>query len=147
VPQGKILGDKVFGGQASGTSLVSVQTGWRRWSKPCPLVVLGGAGLVMFGMVAATGARILTAVDFKNNHHNLFVAAQLLQELAARPAPVDGVRYPAQRDRRGRVECLLQRDRQQDGPPKLTRGRPRHQRRLSGTPHPEEPRIAWRLEG
>jgi uric acid transporter len=75
VPQGKILGDKVFGGQASGTSLVSVQTGWRRWSKPCPLVVLGGAGLVMFGMVAATGARILTAVDFKNNHHNLFVAA------------------------------------------------------------------------
>jgi NCS2 family nucleobase:cation symporter-2 len=40
-----------------------------------PLVVLGGAGLVMFGMVAATGARILTAVDFKNNHHNLFVVA------------------------------------------------------------------------
>jgi uric acid transporter len=40
-----------------------------------PLVVLGGAGLVMFGMVAATGARILTAVDFKNNRHNLFVVA------------------------------------------------------------------------
>jgi uric acid transporter len=32
-----------------------------------PLVVLGGAGLVMFGMVAATGARILTSVDFRNN--------------------------------------------------------------------------------
>lgn len=31
-----------------------------------PQVVLGGAGLVMFGMVAATGARILTAVDFRN---------------------------------------------------------------------------------
>ena len=29
-----------------------------------PVVVLGGAGLVMFGMVAATGARILAAVDF-----------------------------------------------------------------------------------
>jgi xanthine permease len=40
-----------------------------------PLVVLGGAGLVMFGMVAATGARILTAVDFKTNHYNLFVVA------------------------------------------------------------------------
>src|ERR1019366_6436737 len=40
-----------------------------------PLVVLGGARLVMFGMVAATGARILTAVDFKNNRYNLFVVA------------------------------------------------------------------------
>ena len=40
-----------------------------------PLVVLGGAGLVMFGMVAATGARILTGVDFKNNKNNLFVVA------------------------------------------------------------------------
>jgi NCS2 family nucleobase:cation symporter-2 len=40
-----------------------------------PVVVLGGAGLVMFGMVAATGARILTAVDFRNNRYNLFVVA------------------------------------------------------------------------
>src|SRR5207245_8487020 len=40
-----------------------------------PLVVLGGAGLVMFGMVAATGARILTSVDFRNNRYNLFVVA------------------------------------------------------------------------
>jgi NCS2 family nucleobase:cation symporter-2 len=40
-----------------------------------PLVVLGGAGLVMFGMVAATGARILTTVDFRNNRYNLFVVA------------------------------------------------------------------------
>lgn len=44
----------------------------RRWSRPCQLVVLGGAGLVMFGMVAQTGARILSAVDFKNS---LFVVA------------------------------------------------------------------------
>ena len=29
----------------------------------------------MFGMVAATGARILTAVDFKNNQFNLFIVA------------------------------------------------------------------------
>src|SRR3984885_125365 len=40
-----------------------------------PLVGLGGAGPVRFGMVAATGARILTAVDFKNNRYNLFVVA------------------------------------------------------------------------
>ncbi|HEX8927423.1 MAG TPA: nucleobase:cation symporter-2 family protein [Actinomycetota bacterium] len=40
-----------------------------------PQVVLGGAGLVMFGMVAATGARILGAVDFRTNQHNLFVVA------------------------------------------------------------------------
>ena len=40
-----------------------------------PVVVLGGAGLVMFGMVAATGARILASVDFKNNRFNLFVVA------------------------------------------------------------------------
>jgi NCS2 family nucleobase:cation symporter-2 len=40
-----------------------------------PTVVLGGAGLVMFGMVAATGIRILSAVDFKTNRNNLFVVA------------------------------------------------------------------------
>jgi len=40
-----------------------------------PLVVLGGAGLVMFGMVAATGARILATVDFRENRFNLFVVA------------------------------------------------------------------------
>ncbi len=40
-----------------------------------PQVVLGGAGLVMFGMVAATGARILTKVDFRTNSNNLFVVA------------------------------------------------------------------------
>jgi NCS2 family nucleobase:cation symporter-2 len=40
-----------------------------------PQVVLGGAGLVMFGMVAATGARILTGVNFKARPNNLFVVA------------------------------------------------------------------------
>jgi NCS2 family nucleobase:cation symporter-2 len=40
-----------------------------------PTVVLGGAGLVMFGMVAATGIRILSAVDFKTSRNNLFVVA------------------------------------------------------------------------
>ena len=40
-----------------------------------PTVVLGGAGLVMFGMVAATGVRILSRVDFASNRHNLFIVA------------------------------------------------------------------------
>jgi NCS2 family nucleobase:cation symporter-2 len=40
-----------------------------------PTFVLGGAGLVMFGMVAATGIRILAAVDYKSNRNNLFIVA------------------------------------------------------------------------
>ena len=40
-----------------------------------PTSVLGGAGLVMFGMVAATGIRILSRVDFQHNRHNLFIVA------------------------------------------------------------------------
>lgn len=40
-----------------------------------PVVVLGGAGLVMFGMVAATGARILSHADFAGNRFNLYVVA------------------------------------------------------------------------
>jgi len=40
-----------------------------------PTAVLGGAGLVMFGMVAATGIRILAAVNFGTNRNNLFIVA------------------------------------------------------------------------
>ena len=40
-----------------------------------PQFVLGGAGLVMFGMVAATGIRILSTVDYKNNRNNLYIVA------------------------------------------------------------------------
>ena len=40
-----------------------------------PVQVLGGAGVVMFGMVAATGIRILGGVDFKARRHNLFIVA------------------------------------------------------------------------
>ncbi|MCY1126610.1 nucleobase:cation symporter-2 family protein [Frigidibacter sp. RF13] len=43
-----------------------------------PTAVLGGAGLVMFGMVAATGIRILSAVDFNRNRNNLFIVAVAL---------------------------------------------------------------------
>ena len=40
-----------------------------------PLFVLGGAGIVMFGMVAATGIRILSGVDFQKNRNNLYIVA------------------------------------------------------------------------
>ncbi len=40
-----------------------------------PLFVLGGAGIVMFGMVAATGIRILSQVDYHTNRNNLYVVA------------------------------------------------------------------------
>ncbi|SDM46033.1 nucleobase:cation symporter-2, NCS2 family [Oryzisolibacter propanilivorax] len=40
-----------------------------------PTVVLGGAGLVMFGMVAATGIRILSTVDFQRNRNNAMIVA------------------------------------------------------------------------
>jgi uracil-xanthine permease len=40
-----------------------------------PTMVLGGAGLVMFGMVAATGIRILAGVNFATNRNNLFIVA------------------------------------------------------------------------
>ena len=42
-----------------------------------PEAVLGGAGLVMFGMVAATGVRILSTVDF-HREYNLFIVASSL---------------------------------------------------------------------
>ncbi|HDR9101414.1 TPA: purine permease [Burkholderia vietnamiensis] len=40
-----------------------------------PPFVLGGAGIVMFGMVAANGIKVLSKVDFVNNTHNLFIVA------------------------------------------------------------------------
>jgi uric acid transporter len=40
-----------------------------------PQFVLGGAGIVMFGMVAATGIKILSHVDFKARPRSLYVIA------------------------------------------------------------------------
>lgn len=40
-----------------------------------PTFVLGGAGIVMFGMVAATGVRILGSIDYSQNRHALHVIA------------------------------------------------------------------------
>lgn len=42
-----------------------------------PLAVLGGAGLVMFGMVAVTGIRILATVDFTQRQNALVVAVSI----------------------------------------------------------------------
>jgi len=40
-----------------------------------PVPVLGGAGIAMFGIVAATGIKTLSKVDFDKNPHNLFIVA------------------------------------------------------------------------
>jgi len=40
-----------------------------------PQCVLGGAGFIMFGMVAATGIKILASVDFAHNRNNTLVVA------------------------------------------------------------------------
>ncbi len=40
-----------------------------------PQFVLGGAGIVMFGMVAATGVRVLGSIDYERNRHALYVIA------------------------------------------------------------------------
>lgn len=40
-----------------------------------PTSVLGGAGIAMFGMVAGTGIRILSGIDFAANRNNLLIVA------------------------------------------------------------------------
>ncbi|WP_374625031.1 nucleobase:cation symporter-2 family protein [Pandoraea sp.] len=40
-----------------------------------PQFVLGGAGVVMFGMVLATGIKILSKVDYTENRYNLYIVA------------------------------------------------------------------------
>ncbi len=40
-----------------------------------PPCVLGGAGFIMFGMVAATGVKILSTVDFNKDRHSVLIVA------------------------------------------------------------------------
>jgi len=40
-----------------------------------PQCVLGGAGFIMFGMVAATGIKILSTVDFAKERNSVLVVA------------------------------------------------------------------------
>ena len=84
-------------------------------------MVLGGAGLVMFGMVAATGTRILTGVDFKSNPYNLFIVAvsvgfgmiplvapDFFRYTPDVLHPLFKSRYSVRGDRLGRTERVLQ---------------------------------------
>ncbi len=48
---------------------------WRSSSASVPQCVLGGAGFIMFGMVAATGIKILSTVDYVNQRNNVLVVA------------------------------------------------------------------------
>ena len=45
------------------------------WFQAVPPFVLAGAGLVMFGAVAAHGVRILADVDYHTQRQNLFIVA------------------------------------------------------------------------
>ena len=87
-----------------------------------PLVVLGGAGLVMFGMVAATGSayphlgrlplqslQSLHRRDLDRLRPDPARRTRLLQEFAARSPAAAEVRHPAVCDRLGAAQRLLQR--------------------------------------
>ena len=52
-----------------------------------PLPVLGGAGLCMFGMVAATGIKILSRADFEKRHNLLIVAVSIAVGMIPLVAP------------------------------------------------------------
>ncbi len=59
----------------NGTAVLGLLPKMAALVESLPTFVLGGAGLVMFGMVAATGIRILGGVDFKNNRFNAMIVA------------------------------------------------------------------------
>ncbi|MER1157101.1 solute carrier family 23 protein, partial [Pseudomonas aeruginosa] len=42
-----------------------------------PTAVLGGAGIVLFGTVAASGIRTLSKVDYRNNMNLIIVATSI----------------------------------------------------------------------
>ena len=50
-----------------------------------PTFVLGGAGLVMFGMVTATGIRILAGVNLEKKPNNLLIIAVSISDSSASP--------------------------------------------------------------
>ena len=52
-----------------------------------PQPVLGGAGLVMFGMVAATGIKILSRVDYGQRHNLLIIAISIAVGMIPLVAP------------------------------------------------------------
>jgi NCS2 family nucleobase:cation symporter-2 len=52
-----------------------------------PQAVLGGAGLCMFGMVAATGIKILSRVDYAPRHNLLIIAVSIAAGMIPLVAP------------------------------------------------------------
>jgi OHCU decarboxylase len=59
-----------------------------------PQPVLGGAGLVMFGMVAATGIKILARVDYAARHNLLIIAISIAVGMIPLVAPAFFARAP-----------------------------------------------------
>jgi OHCU decarboxylase len=59
-----------------------------------PAPVLGGAALVMFGMVAATGIKILTRVDYSARHNPLIIAISIAMGMIPLVAPTFFVEAP-----------------------------------------------------
>jgi xanthine permease len=59
-------------------------------SASIPSYVIGGAAIVMFGMVSATGVKILAQVDFVHNRRNLYIVAVSVG-LAMVPVVADGI--------------------------------------------------------
>ncbi len=60
-----------------------------------PAPVLGGAGLAMFGTVAASGLRTLAGVEFEGNHNATVVAVSLAVGLLPVGVPEVYARFPA----------------------------------------------------
>jgi NCS2 family nucleobase:cation symporter-2 len=59
-----------------------------------PAPVLGGAGLVMFGTVAASGLRTLAQVDFRDNHNLTVVAVSVAVGVLPVGVPTVYDRFP-----------------------------------------------------
>ena len=87
-----------------------------------PSFVLGGAGIVMFGMVAATGIKILAGVDYQRYKAAPYVVAisigvgmiplvadKFFQRMPKALSPAAALGHPARVDRRGGAEPLLPR--------------------------------------
>lgn len=60
-----------------------------------PTAVLGGAGVVLFGTVAASGIRILSKVEYKNNMNLIVVAASLGFGMIPIAAPTFYEQFPS----------------------------------------------------
>ncbi|WP_055524952.1 nucleobase:cation symporter-2 family protein [Streptomyces graminilatus] len=81
-----------FGAPAFEVSAVVSKLGAVVAAVPAP--VLGGAGLVMFGTVAASGLRTLAAVEFKDNHNLTVVAVSVAVGMLPVGVPTIYAKFP-----------------------------------------------------